>query len=149
MFCVANDLNNRCIVSLLFFQEKKKAGYHPVKNHHQHVYGNKFDCSAGAKRTCPKTSCGILMNPLCCDGGRQMNLATSRVAAIPLGLPRQSQSCHTALSVKGPLKSVGCQAPSNTTTPVKDTAEEFLKKPDTSTCSIKVQNIILHEKFVY
>ena len=90
------------------------------------------------------------MNTLCCDGGKQMNLATPKQTAIPLGPPRQSKTqCSIPTSSVGNIfKSVGCQAPSNTTTPEKVAEEVSRKKPHISTSSIKVHNI-LHDKFVY
>ena len=107
----------------------------------------------------PKAECGILMNTLWSGDDSQLNSAKPRVAAVSLGPPRQSQSHHISVptttlapSVGIAYKSVGCQAPSNGVTPivVAGTDEEFSKKkPDTSTRSIKVQNIILHNIFVY
>ena len=80
-----------------------------------------------------------------------MNFANPRLTAVPLGPPRQSQShhCVPTVSMANTLISVGCQAPSSTATPVKQAEEKSEEKPDTPTGSIKVQNIILHDKFVY
>ena len=101
---------------------------------------------AEADKIAPKTDCGIVMNTLCHDSRWHMNFPTHGVAAVPLGPPRQSKSHPTTLASAATniFKSVGCQAPSNAVTPVKAT-ELSLKKPDTSACSIKVQNISLHD----
>ena len=128
-------------------QRKRKADCH-AENYHKRVDEDKLDYrAADARETHSSEDCGNAMNPLWHNIGCHMNFANPRLAAIPLGPPRQSKSHHHVPTPVG--KSVGCQAPPTTPTPVKK-AEEFSKeKPDISTGSNKVQNIILHDKFVY
>jgi len=85
------------------------------------------------------------MNPLCCGTGRQMNFAIPKMAAIPLGPPRQSKTHHstpTGSSSGAAGKSVGCQTVPSKSTPVK--VENFsVGKPDViATCLIEVQKSI-------
>ena len=105
---------------------------------------SKLDYGADAENTYPKPDSGIVMNPLLHNIGCQMNSTNQELTAVLLGPPRQSKSRHHRVA---PLsKSIGCQAASTPVIPVSKAEEEPYgeKKPDTSTGSVEVPNIILH-----
>ena len=105
---------------------------------------SKLDYRADAENTYPKPDGGIVMNPLLRNIGCQMDSTNQGLTAVLLGPPRQSNSRHH--HIIAPLsKSVGCQAASAPVSPVNKPEEGSSKvKPDISTGSVEVPNIILH-----